>query len=123
MNDEISSLNQEIKLLKEKLNNKNNKLKIAKSKINKLTSGSHRQAICDFLMYEEHYLLLQMTKHLDEFIYEVEFKFKERKYIEPQVPSFGTRWLKTSLIIYLANKKDIMASSFDIEIIHAKKLW
>lgn len=120
---EVQQLKDELASLKEMFKKKCEKLKKANEKISYLSilrkdidAWSHRRNL-------EHQIFIDFTGHLDKFFYKVFYEYKNKPYIENDVQSFGTKWIKRSLLIHLAIDRDLIIFDHEIKIIKAEKLW
>jgi hypothetical protein len=121
--DDMQKLKNELASLKEQFKKKCEKLKKANEKIRYLAPKHQRRNVWQEARHLELSILKDLTDHLDKFIYKVTYKYEETTYSEPKVESFGTKWLKRSLLMHLAHKHDLVLYDYEVKIISAEKLW
>ena len=120
---EIEQLKNKLLTLKEKYKNKCKALKKANEKIERLVLRADEHARWHKIRKLEVMMLRDLTSHLDKFMYKVVFQWDNEIYTEYNLESFGSRWIKESLLIHLRETKDLLIYGYQIEIISVEKLW
>jgi len=123
MDNELIKLKEELKEIKERYKKKCERIRKSNYEIKKLIKREEERRSSTHSAWIQLNILTEMTSNLERHVYEVNFKYKSKTYIEPQVESFGSRWIKQELIYLLANKKGIVAYPWEVDILSVKKLW
>jgi nitrogenase molybdenum-iron protein alpha/beta subunit len=123
IDDKIENIKNELFLLKSKYKSKSEKLKKANEQIVELTVKLYRRNIYDHISYLRYSLMRELTNHIDEHCYSIEYIYDSKSSEEPEIYAFGSRWLKESLCIFLATERKLIIHTCDIKIINAKMLW
>ena len=121
--NEVQQLKEELAALKEQFKKKCEKLKKANEKIRYLMPKYKRRDAWAESNHIERCILKDLTSHLDKFIYKVVYEYEEKTYTVQKVETFGTKWLKRSLLMHLCDKHDLVLYDYEVKIIKAEKLW
>ena len=121
--DEVEKLKEEIALLKEQFKKKCDKLKKANERIKYLIPKYKRREAWEESKHLMGVILRDLTSHLDQFVYKVTYEYDNKTYTEQQIQSFGTKWLKESLLMHLCDKHNLVLYHYEVTIISAQKLW
>lgn len=123
MDADVNKLKDEITKLKEKLKNKNERIKAINVANKILKDRLERDRIYKHMAHIKFDLAEKITRNLDIGVYDVNYEYEGKIYLEKKVESESIKWIRLNLILSLAKRHKLVIAEYEIKIFEIKKLW